>query len=257
MNRAARLHDVLPRWLLRPVENRFLWQRAIHTLGQTTPGWQAIALNDAKGERVDLQGSSFLAQVKQNAVTTCSGWEYASWPLVAAHQQELRRLFAPSPDYAAPPQDFITSVRGAYDVLVGVLIRQSDYREWMGGKYCFATTQYVQWMRQVMDLHPGRRVGFVVAADERQDPALFAGLPFHFTSGAVNTGGPWFRSWVELSLCDFVLSPPSTFSATASFVGGRPLWPLSDLAQTLNFDQMLPNGLLGAAAHPAFSCAVK
>src|ERR1019366_8455995 len=109
---------------------------------------------------------------------------------------------------------------------VGVHIRQSDYRQWDNGRFYFSTAQYAGWIRQLVDLHPGRRIAVVVASDEWQDPAQFAGLPIYPATGNPNAGGHWFENWIELSLCDIVVCPPSTFSATAAFLGEVPLWPV-------------------------------
>ena len=78
-----------------------------------------------------------------------------------------------------------------------------------------------------------------------------------FGTGSANVGGNWFESWVELSLCDFIVSPPSTFSATAAFLGRIPIWPVLSGDQAMAFDQVIADGLVGAARHPVFSLAVK
>jgi hypothetical protein len=86
---------------------------------------------------------------------------------------------------------------------------------------------------------------------------LFAGLPCFFATGTLNAGGHWFESWVELSQCDVIVTPPSTFSATAAFVGGVPLWPVLSADQMMAPEQRIEDGMVGAARHPLFSRSVK
>jgi hypothetical protein len=195
--------------------------------------------------------------VKQRSVTTCSGWKIASWPLVAAHEVELRGYFQPAADVARLAAEFIAPLRQRHDVVIGVFIRQSDYREWDEGRFYFSTAQYAIWMRQLLDLYLGKKIAFVVASEQWQDPTALAGLPFFFATGTLNAGGHWYESWVELSLCDFVVTPPSTFSATAAFLGSVPLWPVLSAEQTMREDQRIEDGIAGAARHPVFSRAVK
>lgn len=238
-------------------ERRQLLPRFVQSLGRWRSGWQAIDLDVRREEQLDLDDPAVAARVRQRPVTTCCGWRIASWRLFTAQAQELREFFRPAADFATRAEAFIAGLRRTHDVVIGVFIRQSDYRVWHDGRFCFPAGTYATWMRQLLDLHAGRRVAFVIASEERQDPAAFAGLPVHFATGSVNAGGHWFESWAELALCDSVVSPPSTFSATAAWIGGVPLWPVVAANQGLEPKQMITDGLAGAARHPEFSLAVK
>ncbi len=256
-DRLARVRDKLPEGLRRWGDQGHHLARAVHALGRCWPGWQAMALDDLKGEGIDLNEPAFLSRVAACRVTTLSGWKIASWRLVTEQQAELRQFFQPAPEWSRRAQEFISNLRQHHDLLIGVFIRQSDYREWEEGRFYFSTAHYLVWIRQLLDLHSGRRVAVVIASEVRQDPALFAGLPCHFATGAVNVGGHSFESWLQLSRCDLVVSPPSTFSATAAFLGEVPLWPLAAAGQVMDFNQIIPDHLIGAARHPAFSLSVK
>jgi hypothetical protein len=235
--------------------NRFL--RVVQEAGRWWPGWQDISLDITKGESIDLEDPAFFARVAQSRVTTCCGWRIASWRLVAEQQAELRAFFQPAPAPARIAADFLAGLRARHDLVIGVFIRQSDYRQWHDGRFLFDTPRYAGWIRQLLDLHPGRRVAIVVASEVWQDPALFAGLPVHFATGSVNAGGHSFESWVELSLCDLVLSPPSTFSTTAAWISAVPLWPVTAADQELAPGQLLQDPLIDASRHPVFSRSVR
>lgn len=253
----ARRRTRLPRWLREWSEARDRLPRAVHAAGHWWPGWQAVALDVAQGESLDLDAPEFLTLVSRRSVTTCSGWKIASWRQVAAQQAELRPWFRPAPEFERRVAEFMTELRQRHEVVIGLFIRQSDYREWRAGRFYFPTDRYAAWIRQLLDLHGGRRVAVVVASDTWQEPARFSGLPVFFATGTPNAGGHWFESWLELAACDFVVSPPSTFSATAAFLGAVPLWPVVAAGQNLAFDQLIDDGMIGAARHPDFSLAVK
>ncbi len=252
----ARRCAVIPR-LRRALEGRNRLQLGVQSAGHWLPGWQAIDLDIEVGESLDLDDPAFFARVSRHRVTTCCGWKIASWRLVAEQASELRALLQPAPELARLAADFMVGIRQAHDAVIGLFIRQSDYREWEEGRFYFSSAQYVVWIRQLVDLHPGKRVAIVIASEVRQDPALFEGLPCYFASGTLNAGGHWFESWLELSLCDIIVTPPSTFSATASFLGGVPLWPVLEPQQTLSFEQCIKESLVGAARHPVYSRSVK
>jgi hypothetical protein len=253
----ARWRATIPPWMQKFLDGRDRLPRVVQAWGRWRPGWQAIELDVAREEKIDLDDAAFLRDVRRSSVTTCHGWRIASWRRLGEQEAELREFFRPAAEHANRAAAFISSLRQEHDVVAGLLIRQSDYRWWREGRFYFSTEHYVAWIRQLLGLYGADRVAVVIASEEWQDPTLFAGLPCHFATGSVNAGGPWFESWVELSLCDFVMSAPSTFSATAAFLGGVPLWPLGSAEQTLAFEQLIPDGLAGAARHREFSCAVR
>jgi hypothetical protein len=114
----------------------------------------------------------------------------------------------------------------------------------------------VEWIRQALDLHAAERPAAVVAAAEWPGPAVFGSLPVYSSTGNPGGGNPWFAQWAELAHCDLVLSVPSTFAATAAFRGDLPLWPILHHGQILAKEQVIRDGMLGAARHPDFSIAV-
>ena len=255
-DRLAERHAARPPWLRNVLEKKTRLGRAVQAAGHVWPGWQAVDL-DIVGEESLTLDVEFLTKVKRRAVTTCCGWKIANWPLVEKHEAAVRELFRPAADFAAPAADFVAGLRREHDLVFGVFIRQSDYREWHDGRFFFPATQYALWMRQIVALHPGRRVAFVVASETRHEPALFQELPVFFASGSPNAGGHWMRSWAELSLCDLIVSPPSTFSATAALLGRVPLWPVAARDQAMALDQIFSGGIVAAARHSIFSLAVK
>lgn len=239
------------------MEGRMRLQHVVQAAGRWLPHWQAVELNIAEDESLNLDGAAFLNHVRRRRVTTCCGWRIASWRLVAEREREMRALFRPAVEFERGAAEFVGDIRRRHDIVVGVFIRHSDYSIWDEGRFYFSAMQYAGWMRQVLDLYPGKRVAFLIASDERQDPALFAGLPIFFASGTLNQGGHWFASWVELSLCDVIVTPPSTFSATAAFGGDVPLWPVVTGDQQIAWEQRIEGGIAAAASHPVFSRSVK
>lgn len=256
-DRLARLLALTPRRIQRFCDNRWLIQRSVHRLGQSWPGGQAIVLNDAAGEQVDLEGPDFLRRVQGHRVTTCAGWRYGCWNYVAGQYDELRAWFEPALPWRKRCEEFVRDLRMRYDLVVGVQIRQTDYRIWHDGRFFFSTSQYARWIRQLLDLHPGKRIVAVITSEAWQDPGELQGLPYVFAPGAKNEEGDAFDSFVTLSLCDLIVCPPSTFSATAAFVGGVPLLPVIRPDQDLDLRDRLPKALIDGARHPVFSLAVR
>jgi hypothetical protein len=255
-DKLARLRMMLPNNFRTWSEGADRMSRFLMMISRFYPGCQRIQLRLPGEDDIDLGDASFLRRVASHRITTCSGWRIASWNLLADHQQEVRAYFQPALCYARPAKTFVAGLREHYEILIGVLARQSDYTVWAEGRFYFSSLQYAEWIRQIQVLYAGRRVGFVLASEDWQDPAIFEGLPVHLATGNPRHGGHWFENWVELSLCDCILSPPSTFSATAAFAGGISIWPVTATDQQMAFEQVMKDGLIGAARHTLFSIAV-
>ncbi len=253
----ARTIDLLPLLLRRRIQGGRRVARLLHQLGRRWPGWQAIELDDTAGESIELDDPLFLERILAREVTTCAGWKISSWKLFDAHEGSLRKFFHPARAWSERNDSFIADLRQRHDYLIAVLIRQTDYRQWHGGRFCYSTEEYSGWMKQLLDLRLGRKPAFVIASDEYQDPNALVGLPYYYSRGAVNEGGHWFESFLALSLCDLIVSPPSTFSAAAAFVGNVPILPLIERSQPLSTKEMLHRAMLDASRHPVFSLAVK
>jgi hypothetical protein len=61
----------------------------------------------------------------------------------------------------------------------------------------------------------------------------------------------------ELSQCDMIMTPPSTFGVWAAFLGDIPILPLCDPSQVVSKQNLLYNNIFDAVFHPEMSVLVK
>jgi hypothetical protein len=236
------------------VRHRLDWrvQHAVQARGARRPGWQAVALDVAAGETLDLGDPAFARRVAAAATTTCAGWRITGWDALARHQEAVRALLQPAREHAARAATLMAGLRQRHGFVIGVHLRQGDYRTWHDGRFLFSPAQYREWIRQALDLHAAQHPAVVLVADEPVD-SIAASDRLVVRPGHGNA----MDDWAALALCDVILCPPSTFPATAAFAGNRPLWPVVRAGQVLDRAQILADGLLGAARHPEFSLAVR
>ena len=246
----ARARQWLPGW----VRHRLDWrvQHQVHALGRRRAGWQAISLDDAADEALDLGDPALARKISNRSTTTCAGWRIASWELLARHQAAVRGLLQPARDFAAGADDFIGTLRQRHGFIIGVHLRQGDYRGWHEGRFLFPADRYLGWIRQALGLYAAQNPAVVLVSDAPVAGVAGSDLPVY-----QRPERHAMKDWTALSRCDVILCPPSTFPATAAFVGGRPLWPVTRADQVLDRAQLIADGLPGAARHPEFSLAVK
>jgi hypothetical protein len=214
---------------------------------------EAIELDDDAGESLDLDSASLATRAQW---VVCSGWRFEAWAAVERHQMKVRELLRPASYPTSIANLRNAAMRQRYDVVVGLFVRRGDYARWASGRYYYDWDAYVGWTRQLCSLFPGRRVGVLLAGDERLPMERWQSLPVELAGGTLNRGGHWFESFLELSACDHIVSAPSTFAACAAFLGGTTIWPLRAAGQVLSPCQSLTGGLLGAHHDPDFSRAV-
>jgi hypothetical protein len=133
------------------------------------------------------------------------------------HEAKLRRHFRPSALTLGQAENALRPLRERCDLIVGIHLRQDDYRNLMGGRFCYSTSIYRNVVDGVADFWPGKRVGFFLSSNLPQTADDFS--PHICEVGH----GDALTDLTSLALCDRLIAPPSTFSLWASFMGDTPL----------------------------------
>ena len=219
------------RWLYAAV-----WRLASSLAHRRPSGrlWEAVRIGEE--ESFDLAAPGFVAAAKGKPFVFVQGWQFRDEARLRQHAAALRRFFAPAEPFAGNVAAHLSRARAGCDVLVGVHVRQGDYRHFEGGRYFYETAEYARLMREVEGLLPGRRVGFLVCSNAAHEPGAFAGLSV--TPGT----GHLLEDMYSLAGCDYVLGPPSTYTLWASFYGGAPLYHVREAGAAVALDSFRPYG---------------
>lgn len=147
------------------------------------------------------------------------GWRFRCKVLFRQHADVIRRFFNPLPQYISAMTSMANALRSGRDVLFGIHMRRGDYRRENNGAYFYSLEEYKNWMGMIYDQLAKKKIRFVICSDEAQCEEAFA--PFEVS---LSKGNP-IEDILVLSLCDYLVGPPSTFNAWASFYGKVPhLW---------------------------------
>jgi len=209
--------------------------RAVSAMTERFPifGKTAVILRETPGEMTLLDGTAVQDQIRDARIVFVHGWRLCAPQLVQRHAPKIREYFRPVPEVEQASRRAVDLLRQNADVVVGVHVRQGDYRGWRGGKFFFPVAQYAAWMREFAGQFPGKKVAFCVCSDESRTPDEFTGLTVGF--------GPGFPAGdlFALARCDYIFGPASTFTQWASFYGGKPLfqlWGSNDRLELGKFD---------------------
>lgn len=266
LQRIREFSDVFPGKVNRKIFNNII--RLLHNYSSLNSEIQSIIggkissifenIPGNRKDKFDLENPDDVNLLNQAKVTLLAGWSIRSWPLVKKHQKVIGEYLALNEKYTVIATNFIQQLRKKHDYLIGVFIRLNDYKRVHDGKYFFETQQYVNWIEQAQDLFgSSSKVGFVVASDEPQDFEQFKYLNVHFATGIAGGKGHYLESMAELSQCDLIMTPPSTFSTWAAFLGDIPILPLYAASQVIGKQDLLYNHIFDAISHIYMSDMVK
>ena len=199
--------------------------RGMSVLNDKLPlfGKRVVTLRERPGKLVMLlESPEVQAQIEDARVVFVYGYIFRAPAAVQKHAQMLRTYFRPLEPYERISAQAVAPLRQDAEVVVGVHVRQGDYRQWKKGRFFFTISQYANWMRVLAEQFPGKKVSFLVCSDERRHREEFSGLSVGF--------GPGFPlgDLYALAKCDYIFGPSSSYSQWASFYGNKPLYQVRD-----------------------------
>ncbi len=182
-------------------------------------GKRGLVISSTDPEReFRLDDPSFLASIENRWVVLAEGYYFVDYHNLLKHAHRVKQHFLPRETHVKNVEKTIDRARQSCDLLVGVHIRQGDYRNYLGGKYFFSVGDYVSAMQKVRDLFGTRRTGFLLCSDSQLERKEFSDLE-------VTTGpGHIIEDMYSLARCDYIIGPPSTYSRWACFYGDVPTW---------------------------------
>jgi hypothetical protein len=115
--------------------------------------------------------------------------------------------------------------------LVGVHIRRGDYQKFQDGKFFYDAEVYSKIINQltVLFASTSEETSFVICTN---DPEISKSECLKHEN-IYHSEGNQISDLCMLSKCDYIIGPPSTFSAWASFYGDVPLTYLESKNQTI------------------------
>jgi len=137
---------------------------------------------------------------------------------------EINSFFRPASKYIDEINAPIEKLKSRNDLVCGVLVRQTDYRSWNDGKYFYTSKQYANFLSRLRNSFTNKKIGFFIATDEDQDEKIYTEIDC-----IVRVGYP-LENLYSLSLCDFLVGPPSSYIGWASLVSETELISITDIS---------------------------
>ena len=183
---------------------------------------------DYSSLRYNIAEPLFLKLCKNNIVLV-DGWFYEDKQSLLKHADVIRHTFKPNQSYMQHIEQLKNEQFINYDAIVGVHIRRGDYKDYNNGIWFYSNEEYIHFMDQVLQLKlfENKTVAFLICSNEELNYEQF-----HRFNIIIPTKH-FVENLYALSLCDYIIGPPSTFTAWASFYGKVPLLHLFNKGHTI------------------------
>jgi hypothetical protein len=189
-----------------------------------------ISSFDRESKSYDLSGKDFIRLQSNAQLILARGWLFRDYNNIIKHAEAIRNFFTPIDPYVSNISQLIAKARNDCDVLVGVHIRQGDYRIFANGKYFYHTADYCQFMKQIIEVFWNKKVKFIICSNVYQNEGFFKGLNYIMGSNHI------VEDMYTFTKCDYLVGPPSTYTGWASFYGSVPIFTITALGQNLAID---------------------
>ena len=176
---------------------------------------------------VDMSSSPFLAKVHGGRFTFLTkGWFFRYTSIVKHHfLTECRQFFDLAEPHKSNVLHIVSQARKDCDVLIGVHIRQTDFKDHAGGKHYFNTADYARLMRHCQDIFQPAKVGFLVVSDEPHNSSDFPSSRCSFGSGID------IEDMYCLGGCDYIIgSIASSYCLWPAVLFQVPIYQISNIA---------------------------
>lgn len=149
------------------------------------------------------------------------GWLFRNPDGLKKYHSEIRSFFLPKHEYRERPETSILHTRKLYQHVIGVHIRQGDYKTWQGGIYYFSPEEVGSMLRDYLRDHQlsVENTVFVVCSDGPLQAESFIGISYILGPGTE------IEDLYILSLTDKVIGTNSTFATWAAYYGKIPYAP--------------------------------
>ena len=134
-----------------------------------------------------------------------------NFDLINGQRKELKVLFQFSNDIIKQSTEFLNLI--GKPKIVGVCMRQGDYKNHFGGKLYLNDNEYKILIDRIKSIF-GNDYGVFVACEENKDLVIHEEAYFNYEDPAVNL--------CTLSNCNYLIGPASTFMTWAAFLNDVP-----------------------------------
>ncbi len=184
-------------------------------------------------------------KLNNGKITIFTDWiSFAKPELNQIHYQRIKDFFDFTEEFKKSCKTKMPEKKYDSEMLVGVHLRRGDYQNWKNGAYYFEVEEFIQQMRFLYA--ENNKIHFVIFSNEIIDVSIFEREPYDVSLMKGNA----YEDLCCMSLCDYIIGPPSTFSSWAGYIGNKKLVWMKEKNHCYGFSefQSVPDSMLTTKA---------
>ena len=179
--------------------------------------WKFRDKNYRNSKMIENFDPSFdLKQLPQHFSYELKGFHFSAKDLVIKHREKICKILDFRSLLKSPIDSLLKEAKSKYDVLLGVHIRQNDFKDFYDGKYFVSIEHFLKLIDQFKKLESEESVGVLICSDSAEilDEIQTRYPDYILPRGFVA------QDMYALSICDYILGPEATtMSAWAAYLG--------------------------------------
>ena len=160
------------------------------------------------------------------------GFHFSAKNLATKHREKICQILDFRSSLKSPIDSIIKKAKSKYDVLLGVHIRENDFRGFYEGKYFIPVEHYQTLIDQFKKLKSEVSVGILICSDSAEILKEFEDQRPNY----ILPNGSVAQDMYALSQCDYILGPQATtMSAWAAYLGNVKLAQIKSEMKSIDF----------------------
>lgn len=186
-----------------------------------------------KSKKIAEGEKKLLKAFRKNDQVYVAGWWFRAAELTKKYQPEISYNYSLKSEYYKD-NTLVTAIKNFKEeghTLIGIHIRRGDYIKWKGGKYYYDDATYQKFMNSLSQQLSNKGIQkqkFIVFSNEKPT--------FPASDDILISTENWYIDQYIMSLCDYLIGPPSTFTKWASYIGKVKLYHISDKNHQLKLE---------------------
>lgn len=158
-------------------------------------------------------------QKSKDATFYLAGWVFRNPDGFKKYKAEIKQYFTPKDMYISKIKKLKLELREQYNFIVGVHMRQGDYKTWQNGRFFYNCHDVAKILRNFLNTqsrYTAKETVFVLCSDGPIEKNEFSGLNIALGPGSEIT------DLYMLAESDLIIGSSSTFGGWAAFYGSIP-----------------------------------
>ena len=195
--------------------------------------WKIRDKNYRKSKMIENFDPSFdLSDLPPHSSYELKGFHFSAKDLVTKHREKICQILDFRSSVKSPIETLLKKAKSKYDILLGVHIRENDFKDFYEGRYFVSASRYLEEIVHFKELNQGKSLGVLICSDSAK---ILLEIKERYPDYILPKGSV-SQDMYALSQCDYILGPQATtMSAWAAYLGKVKLAQIIPEAESVDF----------------------